>query len=41
MFNREIVIPYEKLNNLKIQVGDLTIPLLEFIKILIKQEMEG
>lgn len=41
MFNKEIIIPYDKLNKLKIQVGDYTIPVLEFIKILIKQEMEG
>ena len=40
ILNKEIVIPHEKLKNVKIQVGRYTITLEEFIEIKIRQILE-
>lgn len=40
ILNKEIVIPHEKLKNVKIQVGHYTITLEEFIEIKIRQMLE-
>lgn len=40
LLNKEIIIPHDKLRNVKIRVGDYTITLEEFIEIKIRQILE-